>query len=188
MTRSLHHPLRAALALLLVLPVTMHGQFDEYGVKAAFVRNFLPFVEWPAERVPPGEPFLLCVYNGSPITAKLNALTFDPIRGHRVQIRTMSAVPDLGVCHAVFVPQSESAQVRNIQGRYKGGGVLTITEDVADRTGAAINMYVANSRMTFDVDIAAADAAGVRISSKLLALAKRVHGAPTTSGAAPPSR
>ena len=70
-------------------------------------------------------------------------------------------------------------QLAEINSRYKGSGLLTISEEATDRSGAVINMYLAGNKMTFDVDLAAADRLSVRVSSKLAALARRVHGAST---------
>lgn len=160
-------------------PAPASAQVDEYGVKAAFVRNFIAFVDWPPARLPGSDPLQLCVFNSSPITQKLTGLNMDAVRGHRVQVHAITAIPDLGTCHVVFVPVAESAQIHEIQSRYKGTGLLTISEESTERSGAVINMYLAGNKMTFDVDLAAADSLSVRVSSKLAALARRVHGAAT---------
>lgn len=167
------------LALAAGRPVYVGAQVDEYGVKAAFVRNFIAFVEWPPLRLSGADPLQLCVFNGSPITPKLTALNMDAVKGHRVQVRAIAAIPDLGACHVVFVPVAESAQIGDIHSRYKGSGLLTISEATTERSGAVINVYVTGNKMTFDVDLAEADALNVRVSSKLAALAHRVHGATT---------
>lgn len=170
--------IRLAVVLALAWPGTTYAQFDVYGVKAAFVRNFVAFVEWPQARLNASDPLQLCVYNGSPILTRLTSLNIDPVRGHRVQVRAVSAVPDLGGCHIVFIPSTESAQIADIHSRYKGTGLLTISEERSELAGAAINLYVTGGKVAFDIDLAAADRLSVRISSKLLALARRVTGAP----------
>ncbi|MGE3958511.1 MAG: YfiR family protein [Vicinamibacterales bacterium] len=170
------HAALAALVLVLLGPAGSWGQVDEYGVKAAFVRNFAAFVDWPSGRLAGSDPLVLCVYNNSPVMQRLTGMTIDPIRGHGVQVRAMTALPDLAACHLVFVPSAESRQIPDIQTRFRGHGLLTITEEPGGGTGAVINMYLSNGKMTFDVDMAAAESLGVHISSKLLGLARRVQG------------
>lgn len=179
MTRQTRRLLTAALMLAACWPAPARAQVDEYGVKAAFVRNFIAFVEWPPARMAGTDPLQLCIFNSSPITQKLTTLNIDAVKGHRVQVHAITAIPDVGTCHVVFVPTSERAQLAEINSRYKGSGLLTISEEATDRSGAVINMYLAGNKMTFDVDLAAADSLSVRVSSKLAALARRVHGAST---------
>lgn len=179
MTRAHRILLTATLALAAAWPSYVRAQVDEYGVKAAFVRNFIAFVDWPPSRLAAADALQLCVYNSSPITPKLTALNMDAVKGHRVQVRAIAAIPELGGCHVVFVPTAERTQLGDIHSRYRGSGLLTISEETTERSGAVINMYVAGNKMTFDVDLAAADALSVRVSSKLAALAHRVHGAST---------
>ena len=179
MTRPTLRLVAATWMLAAFWPAPARAQVDEYGVKAAFVRNFIAFVEWPPVRMTGTDPLQLCVFNSSPITQKLTTLNIDAVRGHRVQVHAITTVPDVGTCHVVFVPTSEHAQLADITSRFRGSGLLTISEEATDRSGAVINMYLAGSKMTFDVDLAAADRLSVRVSSKLAALARRVHGAST---------
>lgn len=171
-----------ALVVVMALPNVVNAQLDEYGVKASFIRNFVAFVEWPDARLAPDGPLVICVFNESPITARLTELKIPPIRNHHVQVRSITALPDLGVCHAVFVPLAEAVHVADIQSRYRDAGMLTITETTRERTGAVINMFVNQSRMAFDVDLDAAKAQTIRVSSKLLALAHEVHGKSKDTG------
>ncbi len=176
---------QAVLVLALLAPASLYAQIDEFGVKAAFVRNFVAFVDWPPGRLDASGTLLICVFNDSPITPRLAALG-EPIRGHRVQVRGVASLPDLGGCHAVFVPAGDRMHIADIRARYGGGGVLTIAEGTGERSGAVIDMFVSGSRMTFDVDLTAAEEQGVRVSSKLLALAHAVHGGAATGPARQP--
>ncbi|MFN7985228.1 MAG: YfiR family protein [Vicinamibacterales bacterium] len=166
----------ALLALAMLAPATAVAQVDEYGVKASFVRNFVAFVEWPTNRLESGSPLTICVFNDSPITARLLDLKIAPVRDHHVQVRAVSALPDLAACQAVFIPSTESPHVADILSRYHNAGLLTITETPSTRTGAIINMFVNQSRMAFDIDLEAGRAQGIVVSSKLLSLAHTVHG------------
>ncbi len=149
------------------------AQFDEHGVKAAFVRNFTTFVTWPAEVLSPGGTTTVCVMNERELTIRLSQLA---VTSPRIRVRPVSGLPDLEGCHVAVVPVGDVAHVRDIEAQNLGRGLLTIAEADGDApTGAVIGMFVANNRVGFDVDLESADRAGVQVSSKLLSLARRVH-------------
>ena len=181
----------ALCSLLLVVlgafaPAPTAGQVDESGVKAAFVRNFLPFVSWPAGRLPDGMPYTVCMLNGGSIARKLIALVARDPGARPVRVRVPTSPADVGDCHVVFVPALESRLLPDITARFPSGGLLIISEDqAAAPEDAAINIAIAGSRVTFDLNLAAAGAQGVTISSKLAGMARRVAGAPVAWGTKP---
>lgn len=166
----------ALVAALSLAASNAAAQLPADGVKAAFIRNFISFVTWPPERLASGAPLVVCAFNGSGVAAALSALTIADVRDHRVQIRNVNTVPDLDTCHAVFVPASEARGIADIRAQNTQGGLLIITEDDSrGRKGGALNLFVTDNRVAFDADLAAAQAQGLIVSSKLLSLARHVH-------------
>jgi hypothetical protein len=167
---------RVAFALTLVAAVAA-TQFDEYGVKSAFVYNFLHFAEWPQERLTNGDPWVICVFNDSPIVRTLNSQVTEPVRGRPVRVRTTASLSDLSSCHIVFLPERATGHVPEVLSRYPLAGLLIVTEDQqATRVDGAINLVVAGGRVTFDVNLVTAKEQGVVLSSRLVSLARRVVG------------
>jgi len=60
------------IAILAAGPIDLHAQRSlEYEVKAAFLYNFVQFVEWPPEALRAGEPFRLCLAGENPFAGVL---------------------------------------------------------------------------------------------------------------------
>src|SRR5438552_14382023 len=61
---------------------------SEYQVKAAFLYNFVKFVDWPETAIDPREPIVLCVLGKDPFSGELDrAIEGKSINGHRVAAR-----------------------------------------------------------------------------------------------------
>src|SRR3954451_21787561 len=67
---------------------------DEYHLKAAFLYNFVKFVDWPPEAFKtPGEPITICVLGHDPFGQSLNdAVAGKVVGGRSVAIRSMTEV------------------------------------------------------------------------------------------------
>jgi len=173
--------LPGTLALLLVCVTTHVHSGDatlEYQVKAAFLLNFLKFVEWPqdgTQAVKPGTPLIVGVYGDNPFGAAFeNTFSGKTVDGHPVQLRFCSSEEDAGACHLVFVSNGRKLTplLENLQNK----NVLTVGES-GDflRAGGAIRFLIEDERVRFEISLAAADRARLRISAKLLQLARKVY-------------
>jgi hypothetical protein len=139
--------------------VSLHGEGVEYPVKLAFLYNFTKFIEWPPDSYrDAGAPLAICIVGSDP---------FSP--------DTESDLRTLSVCHMVFVPATEKDQVMKIVRDLKGSSTLTVGESEGFAgLGGIINLTVEGNRVGFEVNQLAAERAGLKISSKLLSLAKLV--------------
>jgi hypothetical protein len=154
--------------------VTSAGQpASEYEVKAVFLLNFIRFIEWPT---PPGataaEPFAICIVGDDPFRGTLDRLVQDEtVDGRPIVVRRLSRGQDS--CRLLFVSSSERDVFRTIS--RAGRGVLTVGEVsgfLAD--GGMINFVVDDRRVRFDINLGAANRASVKISSRLLSVARKV--------------
>ena len=164
--------MRLLVAALLVLGAAEAPH--EYAVKAAFLYNFARFVEWPDDaRVSPS--FRICIVGDDPFGTALD----DAVRGKKVHHRPVEVThpdsDDLAGCHIVFVPSSEKATVPRLLTGAAAPGVLTVGEtDGFTHAGGIIGMRLQDSKVRFDVNLQAAQRAGLRVSSELLKLATEV--------------
>jgi hypothetical protein len=147
----------------------------EYQVKAAFLYNFARFVEWPQDAVGPTDAFRICIVGEDPFGDLLD----QAVHGKTVHDRPVEVVhpDDVDVirCHIVFFASSGAPALPRILTALGGRGILTVgeTEDFT-RAGGVIAMRVEESKVRFDVNVDAAQRAGLRVSSQLLKLASRV--------------
>lgn len=167
-----------ALLLFGVCGVRAGDASLEYQVKAAFLLNFLKFVEWPqdgAQSVKPGAPLVVGVYGDNPFGSELaNSFSGKVVDGHPVQLRFCNTEDEAGQCHLLFVgngrkltPLLENMQSKNVLTVGESGDFL--------RGGGLIRFVIDDERVRFEISLAAADRARLRISAKLLQLARKVY-------------
>jgi hypothetical protein len=152
----------------------------EYEIKAAFLYNFAKFVEWPPTAFSdPKQPLGVCVFGRDPFGHALDdALAGKSIGNHPVILGRTRQLADLAGCQIVFVSATESPRLPEIVGRLQGHNALLVgeTEGFAS-AGGAIQFVLDQNRVRFAINPDAADRAGLKISSKLLALATIVRDA-----------
>lgn len=149
----------------------------EYEVKAAFIYNFSQFVEWPDSVDSQADELVLCVLGRDPFGQLLEALEGRRAQGKTIQIKRLRNASVEGVCHIVFVSQSESERLAaHINAIADAKGVLSIS-DIEDfsRKGGVIEFHMVDNRVRFKINLKAARDANLAISSRLLSLATSVH-------------
>jgi hypothetical protein len=148
----------------------------EYEVKAAFVLNFMRFVRWPPRIFPSADvPVKLCILGEDPFGPVIEGvLEGQTVNGRSIAVERMSAAPPANACHVVFLDRSMPNQGQTL--RRIGEGVLTVGE--ADQfldDGGMIHFVIEGQRVRFDINARAANAAGLRLSSQLLSVARSVR-------------
>lgn len=157
--------------------LALTGESVEYPVKLAFLYNFAKFVEWPPDSYRgPSAPLEICIVGHDPFsTDNERELRTRTVGGHPVEVLTLKATDTLSVCHMVFIPITEKDQADKIVRGLKGSSTLTVGEAEGFAVlGGIINLTVEANKVHFEVNRLAADRAGLKISSKLLSLAKIV--------------
>ena len=165
---------RRALLLVLLLPGVARAQAPEYDLKAAFLFNFVKFVEWPpAAFAGDRTPLTICVYGDDPFGRTLDALVEGERAGERgLLVRRPDSLGGLEGCHVLFVSRSEKDRLGEVLAQVQGQPVLTVGDtDGFLRAGGAINFILEGSKVRFLIDQAAAERSGLKISSKLMRLA-----------------
>jgi hypothetical protein len=161
---------------------------SEYQVKAAFLYNFAKFVDWPPSAFADAkQPLDICVYGHDPFgTALEDALLGKRIGERRISLGRAVQFQDLAGCHVVFVDASARESAADLVNRLKGRAVLLVGEtDGFAASGGTIQFTIEDNRVHFVINPDAADRAGLKISSKLLALAKIVRDRnPSVAGSA----
>jgi hypothetical protein len=157
--------------------VSVNEENLEYPLKLAFLYNFTKFVEWPSDSFhDQGASLAICVIGNDPFSPDLEAeLRTRTVGSHPVEIKTLRSNDPLNVCHMVFVPVTEKSQAARIVSGLKGSSTLTVGEIEGFAVqGGIINLTVEENKLHFEVNPLAAERAGLKISSKLLSMAKIV--------------
>lgn len=173
--------LRLAVALALLffsLPLSaQNSTTPEYLAKANYLANFPSFVEWPPEALPAGKaPFLVCVFGDFSFGTSLAESTRGAmVRDRRLEIRWVQKPQELSACQIVFVSRSEKKRYNVALDAVRGHMVLTVgeTPEFLD-AGGIVSFSGQLGVIQFDVNLDAAKKAQLKISSRLLALARRI--------------
>ena len=165
----------AALALLLLLVATPSAAgtkvTTENDLKAAFLFHFTQFVEWPPEALPhKSTPFTIGILGEDPFGKSLDEIVAnESVGGHRLVVRRYQALSQADTCHILFISPSQGKRLESTLAALAHRSILTVgdSKDFAMRSGI-IGFVASGKRLRLAINLAAARAAGLRISSKLL--------------------
>ena len=170
---------RVLLALLIAGAGTLSTAQEiplEYRVKAAFLYNFVKYIEWPEPR---SSPIKICVAGQNPFGSVLaDLLREERVRGAPLFTETIPG--PLPGCDVLFMPKTSN--VPAYLDAVAGMPTLTVGETPGFiERGGIIRFYLeGGNNVRFEISRAAADRAGLRISSRLLQLARLVDPAGET--------
>lgn len=157
-----------------------HAQeaLPEYQVKAAYLFNFLKFVEWPDDAFSDSlAPFVIGIAGDDPFGESLpQVIIGKTVQGRDLVIRKYHAGENMRGCHILFIDASEKKRLPQLVAGLKGSSVL-IVSDMARflNDGGMIQFLSENNRVRFAINVDATGRANLKVSSKLLSLA-RVEG------------
>ncbi len=157
--------------MLLAAGASWAGQsVTQPALRAAFLYNFAKFTEWGDEVSSPG-PLTICVVDDKAVEGAL----LDLVGGSTINGRTVliSRSVRLRACHLVYLGVADPARAASVLDELQGAAVLTVSNgDEFVRLGGIVGFFVDEGRMRFAINPDAAQRAGLRLSSRLLQLAK----------------
>ena len=155
------------------------SQSGEYQVKAAFIFHFAQMVEWPPDiSGPDGSPLVMCTIGDDSYSAALDwVIDGKQIGSHPIQTRHLHDKVPIRGCHLLVISGKDNKRAATILAEVADEPVLTIGDSenfVA--SGGIIGLSLQDNKVRFDINLNAAQRASLKISSRLLLLAKRVIG------------
>lgn len=177
---SVNHAVLVAVAwLAAICPAqAQKPRFNERDVKAVFLFNFAQFAEWPPEVFSnPQSPIVIGVLGEDPFGRVLDdVVKGEVVRSRQLVVERFGRVDDIKTCHILFISPSENEKYEQIFARLQGRSILTVgdTEGFATR-GGMIRFLTEQNRIRLRVNVGAARAAGLTVSSRLLRAAEIVR-------------
>lgn len=150
---------------------------EEYSVKAAFVYNFLKYVEWPATAgCKATESLKLGILGTNLFDDSFDIFKGKPIVNCLLEISEIFESQSLDQFQAVFISRSEKTGLQAILNRLKPLPVLTIGDSPGFmQAGVMINLIQRDDKLGFEINMKTAKAAGLKLSSQLLKLASAIQ-------------
>jgi hypothetical protein len=177
-------PCIAALFLAAHFPPAIHAVHadqspTEFQVKAAYLFNFLKFVEWPDD--PAADPrgkWVIGFIGETPIAGELTRLAEGKnVLGRDLVVKVFQDTDNLRGCNILFISESEKKRLPSILTPLHGSSVLTVADmDNFIGAGGMIQFVVEDARVRVAIDVGATSRARLKVSSKLLSLARVVTG------------
>lgn len=163
-----------ALAFSLPAWAQAISQPTDAQVKAAFLYKFGDFVDWPPGALPEGRAFTIGVLGADAVADALEQIVAGrAVQNRPVIVRRLRLGESLAGVHVLFVGASRIERLGEVLAQ--AGAVLVVTDapDGLER-GGVINFVPVDRRLRFDVALGAAGRMHLRISARLLAVARRV--------------
>lgn len=176
--------LAAALLLLLELPVAWAspapGAVPAYEVKAEFIERFTRFVDWPDSAfASASSPFGVCVWGAGPLATQLERVVARRrIKGRPVRVLHVGSGDRLTPCHILYVAGVDRDVLRGIAASARGRSILSVGDQPGfAQEGLLINLVLDDEGFVrFEINREVAAASGLKISAKLMRLARLVGG------------
>lgn len=178
--RQLQSVRRTTAFILLVLgvlavltPLAIAGELESR-VKAAYVYNFTKFIDWPSEgSAGKGETVRICIVGNDSLRTLLGELHNREVKGKSLAMARVKDLNALEACDMVYISRSEERQFPLILQRLQGTHVLTVS-DIPQfaRKGGMIGFVTENERVKIEVNQQNIRQAGLKVSAKLLEVAR----------------
>ncbi len=173
--------LAALLSAVPAIGIAGEAASPEYRVKAALLYNFARFVEWQKGAFSDADgEIVLAILGRSPFGNALDRIRGKKVTGRTLSVRHCADVGALGVegpkpPHILFISGSESENLPAIFSRIRAYPVLTVSDlpEFAE-AGGMIGLVKAGGKVRFEINTVAAAGATLKISSRLLKIARIV--------------
>lgn len=150
------------------------GNYTESEIRAVYLYNLAVFVRWPDSAfAAPSSPFRICIIGNDALRSTVRRVIADEhVEGRRMELGTAQGLRD---CHIVYVEASALPEHPSI--RINPARTPRLSVSNAERfalSGGMIELRRKAKRIRPSINLNAVRAAGLRVSSKLLRLARIV--------------
>lgn len=175
--------LRWAALCVLLLSGSMQrawaNEEAEYRIKAAFLCKFGNYVDWP-EAAPAlaDAGFTIGVMASAGVAEAISAAASgQAVNGRPIAVRRVESNDALQGLNILFVARTHAARLAEALATLKDQPVLVVTEqDGGPPAGSMVNFVVVDDKVKFDLAPAAAERSHLRISARLLGVARNLVG------------
>jgi len=150
---------------------------SEDQIKAAFLFNFARYVEWPESAFAGPDAAVKICLAGSDKFASVVSLTVSgkSVENRPVEVDALPGLSGVSGCHILYVGEGIDSAPAEVASSVSGSSVFTVADCEGFATGGGIANFIrADNKVRFEINPSAAKKAGLKVSSRLLRLAKVV--------------
>ena len=151
---------------------------SEVKLKIVLLYNFAKFINWPEQRFSESNaPVTLCIYAEEQYAKAAQGVHGKPVQKKRtIAVTAISDESNIDSCHILFISQSTIERIGKIPESATASSVVTVGETKEFiQHGGIINLIEINKKIRFEINLKSAKNKSLKISSKLLRLAKEVY-------------
>jgi hypothetical protein len=165
--------LLTGFSLMLASMAGQAQQGSEQQLKAAYLVNFLKYVEWPAS----GAKATICLFGRDVMGTALSSYEGRTVAGRELVLRRVSSPDQLDDCQILYVPDTEEARFAAVLRWTEGRPILTVSDaEFFARQGGGVALVREESRLRFDINLDTLNRAQLKPASQMLRLARQVIG------------
>jgi hypothetical protein len=170
-------------AAALVVAGTMPGAaaatagqgLTEAQAKAGFLYNCAMFVTWPDEAFTRGE-LVIGVVGDEAVSSVVKDMQGQKVNGRTLRVAPVRSGDDLDSYHILFVAGDDAKSNTAVLSRVGDASVLTVGEsDQFTSSGGVVRLFTEQGRLRFEINMTRAEGARLRVSAKMLGLARIVR-------------
>jgi hypothetical protein len=150
---------------------------EEQAVKTALVLNFARYTDWPSDALASSPGSLrVCIIGEAPLADSFQEIEGRTVKDRTISIRVVGRGDDPTSCDVLFVDSRNRRRLQLVFAAIRDLPVLTVGEmpDFID-LGGIINLYRVGNKIRFEVNVSAAERVGLKISARLLQLARVIR-------------
>lgn len=147
---------------------------SEAQVKAAFLLNFPKYVEWPATAFSQtNSPIVVAILDADSVASEFSSMSKGRmVDGRPIRFQRITSLEQCRGCHILFVGSGQTRKLPDLLPRLREWNILMVGEsDDFLSVGGMINLALRERQVVLEVNLDSIRAGGLKVSSKLLALA-----------------
>ena len=142
-------------------------------IETAYIYNFAKFIQWPDER---NNRLRICVLGENSFEKKLAKLNSKALKDRKIEVKKVADIGQVHACEMLILPPLPEEMLHKITKVAQKEHILTISnQDSYAKKGVMINFYIEKKKVRFAINHRSIKKAGIRVSSKLLRVAKVVE-------------
>jgi hypothetical protein len=151
--------------------VLARDSLPEYTIKAGYLYNFALLTEWPPSSI--GETFNMCLYGSHIFASALDSIRGKRIGNRPITIQYVVSPAEIQTCHLLFVAEIPRSEMTRVVKAIAARPVLIVTDDeLLEKEGAMILVRPEGDRLVFEINLAMAESVNLKVSARLLRLAR----------------
>ena len=160
----------AAIAAALLAGASASAQISDTAVKAAFIPKFARYVTWPSNA---SSSMAICIIGDDPFGIAIDqAAASQSVDGRPFVVKRLPSAGGASICSLAVITGPHTGETLAALGRQP---ILTITDSRSSSARGVIHFAIIEGRVRFYIDNSQAQARGLIVSSRLLALAIGVN-------------